>query len=88
MSTITAPLSSTSRTTLRRMRERGSHDRGDLYAVLDAGIICHLGVILDGSPRVLPTAYGRIGDTLYLHGSVANGAFGAAAGGPGKSSTA
>jgi nitroimidazol reductase NimA-like FMN-containing flavoprotein (pyridoxamine 5'-phosphate oxidase superfamily) len=77
MSTITVPLSSTSRTRLRRKRERGSTDRGDLYAVLDAGIICHLGVVLDGSPRVLPTAYGRIGDTLYLHGSVANGAFGA-----------
>jgi nitroimidazol reductase NimA-like FMN-containing flavoprotein (pyridoxamine 5'-phosphate oxidase superfamily) len=80
MTTITVPLSSTSRATLRRMRERGSTDRGDLYAVLDAGIICHLGVVLDGSPRVLPTAYGRIGDTLYLHGSVANGAFGAADG--------
>jgi nitroimidazol reductase NimA-like FMN-containing flavoprotein (pyridoxamine 5'-phosphate oxidase superfamily) len=80
MSTITVPLCSTSRTALRRMKERGSTDRGDLYAVLDAGIICHLGVVLDGSPRVLPTAYGRVGDTLYLHGSVANGAFGAADG--------
>jgi nitroimidazol reductase NimA-like FMN-containing flavoprotein (pyridoxamine 5'-phosphate oxidase superfamily) len=73
-------LSSTDRTALRRKRERGSTDRGDLYAVLDAGIICHLGVVIDGSPRVLPTAYGRIGDTLYLHGSVANGTFGAADG--------
>ena len=80
MSTITVPLSSTNRTTLRRKRERGSTSRGDLYAVLDAGMICHLGVLLDGSPHVLPTAYGRIGDTLYLHGSVANGAFGAADG--------
>jgi nitroimidazol reductase NimA-like FMN-containing flavoprotein (pyridoxamine 5'-phosphate oxidase superfamily) len=80
MSTITVPLSSTSRTALRRKKERGSTDRDDLYAVLDAGMICHLGVILDGSPRVLPTAYGRIDDTLYLHGSVANSAFGAADG--------
>jgi uncharacterized protein len=80
MSTMTVPLSSTKRTRLRRMKERGSTDRDDLYAVLDAGIICHLGVVLDGSPCVLPTAYGRIGDTLYLHGSVANGAFGAADG--------
>lgn len=80
MSTITVPLSTTSRTALRRKKERGSSDRGDLYTVLDAGIICHLGVVLDGSPRVLPTAYGRIGDTLYLHGSVANGTLGAADG--------
>ena len=73
---MTVPLSSTNRSALRRRRDRGSTDRDDLYAVLDAGMICHLGVVLDGSPRVLPTAYGRIGDTLYLHGSVANGALG------------
>jgi hypothetical protein len=47
-------------------------ERADLYAVLDAGLICHLGVIIDGAPRVLPTAYGRLDDTLYLHGSTAN----------------
>jgi uncharacterized protein len=80
MTTIAVPLSSTSRTALRRKRERGGTDRADLYAVLDAGIVCHLGVVIHGSPRVLPTAYGRIGDTLYLHGSVANGTFGAADG--------
>jgi uncharacterized protein len=71
MSTET-PLSATSRTKLRRLRERGRTERADLYAVLDAGFLCHLGVVCDGEPRVLPTAYGRIGDTLYLHGSSAN----------------
>src|SRR5271165_290072 len=55
-------------------------DRTDLYAVLDAGLVCHLGVVSGGAPVVLPTAYGRDGDTLYLHGSSANGAFGAADG--------
>jgi len=68
-------LSSTERTGLRRHRERGRTDRDDLYAVLDAGLICHLGVIADGVPRVLPTGYGRRGDTLYLHGSSANATF-------------
>jgi len=38
------PLSATGRTTLRRHRERGKTGRADLYAVLDAGLICHLGV--------------------------------------------
>jgi hypothetical protein len=80
MSIETTPLSSTPRTTLRRHRERGSGDRADLYAVLDAGLICHLGVVADGTPVVLPTAYGRADDTLYLHGSSANGAFAAADG--------
>jgi len=41
----------------------------DLYEVLDAGLICHLGVVVDGHPMVVPTGYGRLGETLYLHGS-------------------
>jgi nitroimidazol reductase NimA-like FMN-containing flavoprotein (pyridoxamine 5'-phosphate oxidase superfamily) len=74
------PLSTTQRTTLHRLRERGRADRAELYAVLDVGLICHLGVIVDGSPVVLPTGYGRVGDTLYLHGSSANRALLAADG--------
>lgn len=62
-------LSTTPRTTLGREKHRGSTDRNDLYEVLDSGLICHLGVVLDGHPMVVPTGYGRIGDTLYLHGS-------------------
>jgi uncharacterized protein len=73
-------LSATPRTVLRRHRDRGRTDRDDLYAVLDAGLICHLGVIADGVPRVLPTGYGRADDTLYLHGSSANATMAAADG--------
>ena len=73
-------LSSSERTTLHRLRERGLTDRAALYTVLDAGLICHLGVVIDGSPTVLPTGYGRIGDTLYLHGSSANRSLQSAAG--------
>ena len=47
-------LSGTPRTALRRHRERGRTERDDLYAVLDAGLICHLGVLVHGAPRVLP----------------------------------
>jgi len=65
----TAPLSATRRTRLNRLKDRGRGDRADLYAVLDAGLICHLGVVVDGTPVVIPTGYGRAGDTLYLHGS-------------------
>lgn len=66
------PLSTTGRTELGRHRERGKADRAELYAVLDAGLICHLGVVIDGAPVVLPTGYGRSGDTLLVHGSSAN----------------
>lgn len=65
-------LSTTDRTTLGRLRERALTDRAALHGVLDAGLICHLGVVIDGTPVVLPTGYGRIGETLYLHGSSAN----------------
>ena len=68
----TSILSTTDRTRLGRLRERGSSDRATLHDVLDAGLICHVGVVIDGTPVVLPTGYGRIGETLYLHGSSAN----------------
>jgi nitroimidazol reductase NimA-like FMN-containing flavoprotein (pyridoxamine 5'-phosphate oxidase superfamily) len=73
-------LSPTPRTRLGRLRERARLERAALYEVLDAGLICHLGVIVDGAPTVIPTGYGRAGDTLFLHGSTGNrGLRGAAA---------
>jgi uncharacterized protein len=75
--TVTTPLSPTERTRLRRVRERAQVDRAALHEVLTAGLICHLGVVVDGAPVVVPTVYAmdpngpdREG-TLYLHGSVA-----------------
>ncbi|TXS31404.1 pyridoxamine 5'-phosphate oxidase family protein [Streptomyces sp. ms191] len=62
----------TGRTRLRRMRHKGSHRREDLDAVLAAGFLCHLGVVVDGTPMVVPTVYGTDGDRIYLHGSVAS----------------
>lgn len=66
---VTTPLSPSPRSTLGRNTDRGRHNRGDLYAVLDAGLICHLGFIVNGVPVVLPTSYGHDGDQIYLHGS-------------------
>lgn len=63
------PLSPTPRSTLGRYRNRAAADRAALDAVLDEGLVCHVAVSIDGHPVVLPTAYGRDGDTLYLHGS-------------------
>jgi nitroimidazol reductase NimA-like FMN-containing flavoprotein (pyridoxamine 5'-phosphate oxidase superfamily) len=75
------PLSPTPRSTIRRGATRARTDRTELYAVLDAGLVGHLGVVLDGSPVVLPTGYGRRGDTLYLHGSTGAATLRAAASG-------
>jgi nitroimidazol reductase NimA-like FMN-containing flavoprotein (pyridoxamine 5'-phosphate oxidase superfamily) len=62
----------TERTRLRRLPERGSHDRGVLDAILDAGFVCHIGFVADGMPYVIPTGYVRAGDCVYVHGSAAS----------------
>ncbi len=59
----------TARTKLRRLPERGAYDRGTVHAILDEGVICHVGFVVDGQPYALPTGYTRVGETLYLHGS-------------------
>lgn len=64
---------STPRTTITRQRERGRTDRESLYAVLDAGLVAHVGLVRDHGPVVIPTGYGRDGDILYLHGSTGAG---------------
>lgn len=66
-------LSSTPRSTPTRLRERARADRADLYAVLDAGLVCHVGLVRDGAPVVIPTGYGRVDDTVYVHGSTGAG---------------
>ncbi|MGY5123555.1 pyridoxamine 5'-phosphate oxidase family protein [Streptomyces nigrescens] len=59
----------TARTTPTRARERAAYDHETVHTILDEGCVCHLGFVRDGSPVVLPTLYGRVGDRLYLHGS-------------------
>ena len=65
-------LSATPRTRHRRLREQGRSDRSELFAVLRAGLVAHLGVIVDGVPMVVPTGYGFDDDQVYVHGSVAS----------------
>lgn len=60
---------STPRTELMRIAHKASHSQQELYRVLDSNLVAHVGIIFDGYPLVIPMAYGRVGDTLYLHGS-------------------
>lgn len=76
------PLSPTPRSTIRRNAVRAAADRAELDAVLDAGLVCHLAFTADGgAPVVIPTGYGRDGDTLYVHGSTGAASLRAAAAG-------
>lgn len=62
-----------SRTQVRRLPERGRYEAAEVRAILDAGFLCHVGFVApEGHPVVIPTAYGRRGDFLYLHGSAAS----------------
>src|ERR1700730_11269932 len=62
----------TARTRVVREAHRGVYERAAAYEILDEGFICHVGFVLDGQPFVIPTAYGRLGDNLYIHGSAAS----------------
>lgn len=60
------------RTRVRRLPKRGAYDRESINAILDEAFICHVGFVMDGQPYVIPTAYGRVGDDLFIHGSAAS----------------
>jgi nitroimidazol reductase NimA-like FMN-containing flavoprotein (pyridoxamine 5'-phosphate oxidase superfamily)/N-acetylglutamate synthase-like GNAT family acetyltransferase len=66
-------LTRTARTALKRHKERGSHERALICAIIDEALICHVGFADGGAvTRVLPTAHARVGDALYLHGARSN----------------
>jgi uncharacterized protein len=69
------------RTRIRRLPERAVDDRDLINAIVDEALICHVGFMREDGPFVVPTIHARIGDTLYLHGSVASGNLRALGGG-------
>jgi uncharacterized protein len=62
----------TDRTRLRRRSPRGSFDRAEIAAILDEGLVCHVGFVDEHGPVVIPTTYARKGDALLLHGAPAS----------------
>ena len=62
----------TEKTKIRRKPDRGSYDRELIYRILDEAFVCHVAFIVDGLPFVVPTNYVRVGDKLFLHGSIAS----------------
>ncbi|WP_035856904.1 bifunctional pyridoxamine 5'-phosphate oxidase family protein/GNAT family N-acetyltransferase [Cryptosporangium arvum] len=57
------------RTVPTRYADRARYDSDTINAILDEALVAHLGIVIDGAPRVIPTLHARVGDTLYLHGS-------------------
>lgn len=62
----------TARSKVKRLHERGRYDEASVFAILDAGVVAHIGYVIDGQPYVTPTAYWRRGRQLYWHGSSAS----------------
>ena len=62
----------TNRSKVRRLPKRGSAEREQVCAILDAHFLCHIGYVIDGQPYVTPTGYWRHGDRIYWHGSSAS----------------
>lgn len=67
-----AELQKTDRTTISRHDERASYDREVAYAILDEGLVAHVGLDTGSGVMVIPMTYARLGDELILHGAVAS----------------
>ncbi len=59
----------TPNTQIKRAPKRGHYDFETIASILDEGLVCHIGFVVDDQPFVIPTAYGRVGDRVYIHGS-------------------
>jgi uncharacterized protein len=62
----------TEKTQVRRRPARGVYDRDTIHRIIDESLVAHVGFVVDGEPRVLPTAIVRIGENVYIHGSGSN----------------
>lgn len=69
---VTEAFPVTPRNRIKRHPERGSYDRAAVFAILDAGLLCHVAYVLDGMPFCTPTTFWREDDVLYWHGSSAS----------------
>lgn len=65
-------LNPTPKTTIKRIPKRGNYEQETIYQILDEGLVCHVGFVVDNQPFVIPTAYARFEDKLYIHGSPAS----------------
>lgn len=64
--------SPTARTQVKRGPTRARYEAEAIRDILRAGLYCHVGVVYDGHPTIIPTAYALVDDALCIHGSTAN----------------
>ncbi|HKD49143.1 MAG TPA: pyridoxamine 5'-phosphate oxidase family protein [Rhizomicrobium sp.] len=67
-----SPFAVSERNRIRRLHERGSYDRAQVFAILDSALLCHVAYVMEGQPYCTPTLFWREDDVLYWHGSSAS----------------
>lgn len=60
----------TEKTSITRLSKRGVYDKDVVYAILEEALFCTLAFVRGDQPFQIPTGFCRIGDKLYIHGSV------------------
>ncbi len=60
----------TDKTEITRLPKRGAYDKETVYQILDEALFCTLAYVREGQPFQIPTGFVRVGDKIYLHGSV------------------
>jgi nitroimidazol reductase NimA-like FMN-containing flavoprotein (pyridoxamine 5'-phosphate oxidase superfamily) len=54
---------------VRQLQKKAHYDKATAHAILDAGLVAHVAFVQDDAPVVVPMIYGRVDETLYLHGA-------------------
>lgn len=54
-----------------RNSKRAQYDKATVFRILDKGLVAHVGFVTAGRPNVIPMAYARINETIYIHGAKA-----------------
>ena len=66
----TYPISNRNR--VKRISNNSDYSKETVHAIIDEALFCHLGIIHDGKPVVIPTIHARMGDQIVFHGSNAS----------------
>ena len=66
----TYPISNRNR--VKRISNNSDYSMETVHAIIDEALFCHLGIIHDGKPVVIPTIHARMGDQIVFHGSNAS----------------
>jgi nitroimidazol reductase NimA-like FMN-containing flavoprotein (pyridoxamine 5'-phosphate oxidase superfamily) len=60
----------TDKTEITRLPKRGDYSQETVFSILDESLVCTVAFADNGQPFQIPTGFCRIGDQLYIHGSV------------------